>query len=307
MAFLKPPTWTREELAEASAKASDAFSESRKTEGLDYYLFAHERAAAAVGALLEETGDLLRLREEAPGLFSQGRLREVRYLSSPAISEDDLKTLAGVKSVSRSALSGKAEAEKALDIVLMNLDPFRFPWVYAGRAATSEERAAAVIATASLMASQETQTKRRSLARLNQENAVAACLANIGYREIGRRPVSLAADAPKSGEFCRESMVGGKKADVVIGMADGRFMALECKVSNSEVNSFKRLNHETVEKVLHWRAAFGANGVVGAAVLAGVFKVENLVAAQDEGVSIFWSQDLAALGAFLEEVRCSSG
>ena len=101
------------------------------------------------------------------------------------------------------------------------------------------------------------------------------------------------------GEFCRECKVGGKKADFVIGMADGRFMALECKATNSEVNSFKRLNHETVEKVQHWNTSFGTNGVVGAAVLAGVFKVANLLAAQDEGVSIFWSFDLAPLGDYL--------
>ena len=97
--------------------------------------------------------------------------------------------------------------------------------------------------------------------------------------------------------------MSGKKADIVIGLADGRFMALECKVSNSEVNSFKRLNHETVEKVQHWGAAFGTNGVVGAAVLAGVFKVANLKDAQEEGVSLFWSFDLAPLGEFLKDVK----
>lgn len=97
--------------------------------------------------------------------------------------------------------------------------------------------------------------------------------------------------------------MAGKKADIVIGLADGRFMDLECKVSNSEINSFKRLNHEVVDKIRTWQHAFGQNGVVGAALLAGVCKTANLADAQDEGVSIFWSHELCTLGDFL----CQTG
>ena len=303
MAFLKPRKWSKEEFEVASLRAAEVFSHERRTEGIDYYLVAFEGAASQVEGLMNESGNLSRLEGCAAELFSQGRLREVRYLSSPAVSEDDLKTLSGISSVSRSALEDDGNAQRAMEVVVENLDPKRFPWVAEMREPADEERHTAIVSTAALIAGQETQTKRRNLAKERQESAVANFLGSLGFCEVGRRSIRTLADAPKCGEFCRECKVSGKKADLVVGLADGRFMAIECKVSNSEVNSFKRLNHETVEKVGHWNAAFGTNGVVGAAVLAGVFKVSNLLDAQDEGVSIFWSFDLEPLGTFLRSVQ----
>jgi hypothetical protein len=67
-------------------------------------------------------------------------------------------------------------------------------------------------------------------------------------------------------------MFGSRKADVVIGLWDGRKMALECKVSNSELNSIKRLNNDAAMKAVEWRKEFGALGVEPGALLAGVFK-----------------------------------
>lgn len=306
MAFLKPRVWTESELAKSAAQAVDEFASSRRTEGISYYMIAFDDAATEVNSLLEKTDELNNLEAKATELFSDGKLREVRYLSSPAISEDDLKTISGLNSTSRTALSDEFNARLAIEVIRENLDTKRFPWMGESRLPTEEERNTAVVSTAALIAGQETQTKRRNLAKELQESAVAEYLKSLGYREVRRRHIRIVADAPKRGEYCRECKVSGKKADLVVGLADGRFMALECKVSNSEVNSFKRLNHETVEKVQHWNYAFGANGVVGAAVLAGVFKVANLKDAQEEGVSLFWSFDLTPLGAFLNDVANST-
>lgn len=78
-------------------------------------------------------------------------------------------------------------------------------------------------------------------------------------------------------------------------------MLLECKVSGSEVNSFRRLNHETVNKHDTWARGFAAQAYTGA-VLGGVFKPVNVLAAQERGVYIFWEHHLAPLVAFLDEV-----
>ena len=102
--------------------------------------------------------------------------------------------------------------------------------------------------------------------------------------------------------FERETKVAGTKADIVLGLFDGRIMCLECKVSNSEVNSFKRLNHEAVDKVFKWRAAFGEQCVSGA-VLQDCFKTANLVSAQDAGAFLFWSSDLSPLVEFVNSTR----
>lgn len=84
-------------------------------------------------------------------------------------------------------------------------------------------------------------------------------------------------------------------------MRDGRLLALECKVSNSSINSVKRLNRETGDKARNWRSAFGRQVITGA-VLAGVYKLGNLISAQDDpGIVIFWEHDLAPLRDFVSE------
>lgn len=111
------------------------------------------------------------------------------------------------------------------------------------------------------------------------------------------------ADAPGNGEFCRESHFGARKADFVIGLWDGRKMPLECKVSNSSTNSVKRLNNDAAVKAVIWVQEFGTVQTVPAAMLAGVFKVRNLEAAQAQGLSIFWEYDLDRFLEWIDATR----
>jgi hypothetical protein len=53
----------------------------------------------------------------------------------------------------------------------------------------------------------------------------------------------------------------------------------------------------------YWLKPFGTAQVVPAAMLAGVFKVLNLEQAQQRGLTLFWSHDLAKLGAFIDAAR----
>ena len=303
MVFITPRKWTKRELEEAARISRDRFAVSRRTEGIEYYLIKFDEHYERVSELMDRTDNLLSLEENAQGLFADEFLGEIRYLSSPVISEDDLQTLSDVESIAKTKLSSNAEdSSKVVELIIENLDPERFPWVLEDRAPEPDELKTALTSTTVMMAAQKTQTNRRNIAKELQEGSVADYLKDLGYKEVARRPINRVSDAPKHMEFCRESKVSGKRADIVIGLADGRFMAIECKVSNSEVNSVKRLNHETVSKVTLWNGSFGTHGVVGAAVLAGVFKVSNLMDAQEEGVSIFWSFDLSPLGEFLQDV-----
>lgn len=101
------------------------------------------------------------------------------------------------------------------------------------------------------------------------------------------------------GEFCAgESIVAGTKCDIPVGLRNGRLLLIECKVSNSDVNSVKRLNREVGGKAGHWRDVFGQQATTAAA-LAGVYKLRNLEEAQAAGVMIFWEHDLEPLAEFL--------
>ena len=142
------------------------------------------------------------------------------------------------------------------------------------------------------MAYQEIQTWRRNQSKKTQEERVATALRDIGFQEVPSRKIETLGDAPQSGELCGESTTGTRKADFVVGLWDGRKMLVECKVSNSELNSVKRLNNDAAVKAEVWTHDFGRNNVVPSAVLSGVYKLANLTEAQDRGLSLFWAHDL---------------
>lgn len=298
------PRWSEDELEFDLASAIKQFRDVRMQEPLEQYLESFDAYRDAVEELIEGTVDLSELSEQAVELLTQPNLlTAIRYLASPAISEDDLKVLAeAVLSPSR-LRQDPAMAQRVIDTVLLGLDRHRFPWVTEDREPTDAEREVAVVSTAALIATQKVQTARRTTAKDDQEGAVAECLLANGFTEVPRRAVSNVSQLPEPGQFCRESLFGSRKADLIVRLWDGRAMPVECKVSNSATNSVKRLNNDAAVKAKIWIAEFGTATAVPAAVLSGVFKVHNLVTAQDDGLTIFWAHRLEALIEFAEGTK----
>ena len=226
-----------------------------------------------------------------------------RYLAAPPVSEDDLKTLAETRLSAAALRSDAAQAQRVRDVVLHIIDPHRFPWIAERRDPTAHERAQAIVASAALVAARKVETSRRSDARREQEDAVASMLRDIGFTEVPARDIPLLDAAPAPGRFCRESKLGDSRADIVIRLYDRRAMPVECKASNSAVNSFKRVNHEAAGKARAWLAGFGRRQIVPCAVIGGVFNPANLDTAQAEGLAIIWSHRLQDLAVFIESGR----
>jgi hypothetical protein len=91
--------------------------------------------------------------------------------------------------------------------------------------------------------------------------------------------------------------------DVPIRMRDGsatglEFLAIECKVSNSSLNSRKRLIEVTRKREV-WDSSGAAYRFRTAAVLSGVFTVSRLIETQRTGVLLFWGHRLEDLTAYL--------
>lgn len=160
-----------------------------------------------------------------------------------------------------------------------------------------------MLASAALLASQRVATDRRSEQKTEQENHVEEALLHEHFTKVPTRVVDTSAAGPRAGEFCRESMVAGRKADVLVGLWDTRLMPIECKVSNSATNSIKRLNNDAAVKAVQWREALGDSNVVPSAMLSGVYKLKNLIDAQNAGLTLFWAHDLARLTAWIESTR----
>ena len=217
-----------------------------------------------------------------------------RYLTAPPISEDDLKTVADSTLTASRIRADPDSAKRIRDTVLTIIDPHRFPWVTENRQPTDEERERAVIASAALAAARDVEARRRNTSKQTQEQAVKDRLSGIGMQLVQAR--EIAALTATTG--------GGTKADVVARLRDGRFLPIECKVSNSAVNSYKRLIHETGSKATTWYTQLGRAQVIPSAVLSGVFSTPNLELAQDsQGVFLFWQHRLNDLADFVKKAE----
>ncbi len=292
-----PPIWSERQLEVASECAEEHFREGRHTEPLEVYLELFDDYRGVVEEVLEETVDLSRLRTKALDLVADRRKLEVlRYLSGPPVSADDLKVLLQAKSLAASRFRAEPElVDRLMSFVQDWHDRRRFPWLSESREPEEHDRNAAILATSALLAMRRVETMRRNDGKNLQERFVAMRLRRSGFRQMPTREVKTLNQAPKPGEFCRESMFGSRKADLIVGLPDGRTMALECKVSNSATNSIKRLNNDAAVKATTWRSDFGTVQVVTAAVLGGVYAMRNLLDAQERGLTLFWVHDLAAM------------
>ena len=308
VAMQQPKIYSKEELGNMSEKMTAEFVRDRhlaEERLADYYHVAFVEAKEKASEVLGRTDNLKSLADNGQELLVGGYLQILRNMDRPTVSEDDFKNLSDTGTVSSGRFEDSELSKAALAYLERNLNADLFPWLSAGEEPTEPEREAAVTAVAALIAEQRTKTSMRGALSKHQEELVRQALVDgCGMLVVdGVKSFDYLHDGPKPGQvFAKETKVAGTKADIVLGLYDSRIMCLECKVSNSEVNSYKRLNHEAVDKVKKWSGAFGRQCVSGA-VLQGCFKKENLMAAQDEGTYLFWSSDLAPLVAFVNSTK----
>jgi hypothetical protein len=196
----------------------ELFRQERLREPLEAYLEAFERYQGFVENLLKTSVDLTELEKTAVDILTDPQLLEAfRYLAGPPLSQDDLKTL------SEAVLSpGKLRADpemvrRIIQVVRIGLDRRRFPWVSERREPAEQERGAAVLASAVLMATSRVGAMRRHEGKDAQEQSVEEALLRDGLQKVTTRTIPTLHQAPAPGCFCRESLLGERKADFVVG------------------------------------------------------------------------------------------
>ena len=301
---IQPPRWNDERLEEDRSRAIQDFREERLNESLGVYLENFDRYRSAVENLLETTADLTLLTEQAMSvLLDADLLYAARYVAGPPISVDDIQLLANASLSPSQIRSDPASAKRVIETILLGLDRERFPWLVENREATEAERRTAVVASAALIASRRVLTSRANISPARQQKLVRSTLRMNGFVEDTPKRIPNVSAAPPIGHFCGESVLGTRKADVVARLWDGRILAIECKISNSQVNSIKRLNNDAVVKANVWRQDFGDANIVPCAVLAGVFGLRHLRESQERSLSLFWSHSIDEMSAFIEATR----
>lgn len=292
--------WTEAELAAEAEKSLNAFVDRRLAEPDTRYAehFVQRRRALARLFLALRSID-----PKAPDpaavrriMLDDELLAALRYAAAPPISEDDLGVLVTRKAKRLTKTAIKTEPTLAPDILKLicrMADSARFRWVRAKRAPRPGELRRAIEATAALHATQTLQTERRAYGR-EVERQLRERLEAMGY-EKKPTPNGGKVNAPKympaAKTFYGECSLYGRRADLLIGLDDGRTVAVEAKDSSSVVNSVKRVLNDTAAKAKHWNAALGKT-VLPVALISGVFGTEDLKKAQEAGLYLVWAHDL---------------
>lgn len=303
---VQPPQWSAARLDADRLRAIQEFRNERISESLGVYADKFDRYRDAVENLLETTVDLTTLAEQATTvLLDPDLLYAARYLAGPPISVDDLTILSDASLSAKQIRLDPASAQRIIETILLGLDRERFPWLAENREATEGERRTAVIASAALIASQRVRTSRANDSPARQQKLVRSALKAAQFEEVSPKEIPNVSVAPAIGHFCGESILGTRKADVVVRLWDGRVLAAECKVSNSKVNSIKRLTNDAAVKARIWRDDFGAANIVPCAVLAGVFGLRHLKESQERGLTLFWSHSIDEMMTFIAETKAT--
>lgn len=302
--------WSLKEISKDAKVAAEYFCERRLGEPKDRYSKAFELLEAANRELL---GSLHHLQKKSvdkkwlADILGNDSLKiALRYLGAPPVSEDDLKTLSGDSLAPTLVRNEQGRANSIANVIRQILDPKRFPWIYEGRLATAEELERAILASTVVAAAQRVQTSRRVDERIAVEGGVKGLLLGLDWKELPA-PKSgiknIRRDAPGPREFMAGVKLGSDGADFVIGLLDHRLLALECKGSNSEINSRKRINKEVANNAQAWLREFGDGTVIPSAAIQGVFKPSYISEVQEIPVVFFWGHRLVDMKRFLTSVR----
>jgi len=310
-----PGQWTTAELQADAAVAKQRFvadrlaALGREKQAYEDWVEEHSQP---LRALLAASNDLRNLTGAA--IQDRAGLDNLRYAIAPLVSLDDLDTLTDscfglwVSQTTDRGQSPTAQAfNAAAAFFAQRIDTTRAPWLAANRAPTQAERDAFIRATAAIRAAGAVQMARRTQSSARQEAAARQAASAAGYTEVSNLPATLTdpINQMQPGTYSSASRrLAATNMDIPIRLRANHgtgllFLAVEAKVSNSTLNSRKRLI-EVARKRERWDASGALYQFRTAAILDGVFSIPRLEEAQQSGVLIFWEHRLADLTAFLQ-------
>jgi hypothetical protein len=325
----RPTIWTDDQLAEQAQIALEEFVDRRLAEPGEQYRAHVTARRAAIIRLFKHLAGVDPLAPDPAtvrGVLLDDELSDaLRYVTGPPVSEDDLGVLVTRKIEGISKTEIKNNDKLPIDVLKLICglaDPFRFPWVAAGRAPSKRELRSAIQMTMTMHAAQALQTERRGHGRVVERN-LERRLTELGFVKVagqtkkpkkGEAPAQNLPTYPPRGQikqpshhpvypyFYGECNVYDRKVDMFIALATGRMIALEAKDSSSGLNSTKRLLNDTGGKAQRYQVAAGQT-IISVALLSGVFKVPDLRAAQASGLYLVWAHDM---DGFIEWIKAQT-
>lgn len=229
-----------------------------------------------------------------------------RHLMAPPTSQDQFKLICGdwPKNSEKSGTPVKVDAAAAVESSFHAWrSPSLTPWLLTERQPTRRELERLLNTISPLIASQRLATARRNRLALKQEQDLITRLEGLGWTR--RKSKMIDSQAPLAvKEFMHKArfasgVSGRAEVDIALGLPKTVVLAMECKVTNDETNSVKRIN-DVVKKANAWKDHWG-NFVQPAALLQGVVKMSDIRGLLDKNIHVFWSHRLDLFEEWLNE------
>ncbi len=246
------------------------------------------------------------LRNVASALEKNGGwMIAFRHLLAPPVSQDQFKLSCPTWPKS-SEKSGRPLAPQVAAGVASEFDHWRdrrlTRWLDHGRNPTISELRHALAAVAPLIAAQRLATARRNRLASEQEQAVIELLQHKGWKKLPSKLIDTRAAVPSKCFMHKTrfatATTAPQEVDIACGLKGTVVLAMECKVTNDETNSVKRIN-DVLKKAAAWRTHWGSF-VVTAALLQGVIAAKDVERLIDSNVEVFWSHELDQFASWLD-------
>tara|TARA_R110000787_G_scaffold229229_2_gene336768 strand:+ start:327 stop:1235 length:909 start_codon:yes stop_codon:yes gene_type:complete len=287
-----------------TAKALFIASKNPRSGAHDWH-FALRRARRIVAAALRAS-DYLR---DVPRALMEGgsHMRVYRHFMAPPMSQDQFKLICkvwskGSENNNQPLTSGKAAEVSAA--FLSWRDPGIGRWLEREAMPTRQEVREVLLKIAPLIASQDLATLKRNEMANKQEQEVVDLLLRKGWTKLPSKLIDERAAVPTKNFMHKTrfatSTTASQEVDVACGLKGTYVTAMECKVTNDETNSVKRVN-DIIKKAKAWQDHWGSF-VVTAALLQGVVAAKDVQRLTDNKIKVFWSHDLNAFGKWIDSM-----
>jgi hypothetical protein len=288
--------------AEQAKKATELYLVSRTPAEFDELWHVSLRSARRlIAAALRES----KMLSQVDGALVKAgtHMRAFRHLMAPPMSQDQFALFCAPwrKTSEKPKRKLKPIAAKAAAQVFHDWRHKQLTaWVDKGTAPSRAQLRRVLSTVAPLIASQDFGTRLRNKLAKEQEGAIIAMLDANGWQRVPSRLVDKRAMLePKQYMYKTKfaTSKGRHEVDVACGLKDTYVLAMECKVTNDQTNSMKRVN-DVLKKANAWRTRWGES-VEPAALLQGVIAAKDVSRLLDEGVYVFWSHDVEAFQKWL--------
>jgi hypothetical protein len=241
---------------------------------------------------------------EAALCQSGSHLAVFRHMLAPPMSQDQFALLCP-RYPKRNEKSGRALSVNAsIDVAVAiraGLDPHLAPWLVDGSTPQPNQIDALVESITPMLSQQSAATVRRNRLSAVQESAVVDLLRQKGWSQQSSIPIA-ALDGILRGHFMHKTRFATKtrpqEVDIACGLGNTVVLAMECKVTNDETNSVKRVN-DVLKKASAWHTHWGSF-VETAALLQGVIAMKDVERLLEARVHVFWSHDLVEFEKWLD-------